>query len=112
MSRLPNYIRTYRKRVGLSQRHVAMLLGSSDQTRISRYELNKRRPNIDVVLALEIILGVSARTLFAGRFAALEGTIRKRATRLPATVAQKFLKRDFVTPSQSVGEEKPSILND
>lgn len=84
---------------------MAMLLGSSDQTRISRYELNKRRPNIDVALALEIILGVSARTLFAGRFAALQETIRKRAADLPPLVAQRFLKRDSVTPSQPVGGE-------
>ena len=111
MSRLPKYIRTSRKRAGLSQRHVAILLGSSDQTRISRYELNKRRPNVDVALALEIILGVPARTLFAGRFAALGEAIRKRAAQLPPQVATKLLKTHIDNPAPSVREEsQPNLL--
>lgn len=108
MSRLPNYIRTYRKRVGLSQRHVAILIGSSDQTRVSRYELSRRQPSIDVVLALEIILGVPARALFAGRVAALEEVIRKRASQLPRETALKFLKEESKS-SPVIGTGKESI---
>ena len=86
---------------------MALLLGSSDQTRISRYELNKRRPNVDVALALEIILGVPARTLFAGRFADLEASIRRRALDLPPSVAGRILNRGDSTP-QGGGETKPT----
>lgn len=77
--------------MGLSQRHVALLLGSLDQTRVSRYELNKRVPNIDVALAYEIILGVPAKTLFAGRAAAVEEAIHKRAAQLPEHMASRLM---------------------
>ena len=107
MRRFSNYIRTYRKRTGLSQQQMALLLGSSDQTRISRYELNKRRPNVDVALALEIILGVPARTLFAGRFADLEAAIRRRAAELPPAVASRILNRGTLAPLGG-GEIKPT----
>jgi transcriptional regulator with XRE-family HTH domain len=90
MSKLPNYLRTYRKRAGLSQRDVAVLLGSSDPTRVSRYELSKREPDVGVALAFEIIFGAPSRVLFAGRAAELEPVIRKRLEQLPQEKAKKL----------------------
>ncbi|SRR6266849_3379957 len=90
MSKLPNYLRTFRKKAGLSQRDVAVLLGSSDPTRVSRYELNKRDPNVGVALAFEIIFGVPSSVLFAGRAAELEPVIRKRLEQLPPEKTRKL----------------------
>jgi len=92
MSKLPNYLRTYRKKAGLSQREVAILLGSSDPTRVSRYELSKREPDVGVALAFEIIFGTPSRVLFAGRVAELEPVIRKRLEQLPSEKTRKLSK--------------------
>jgi transcriptional regulator with XRE-family HTH domain len=66
--RLPNYLRTHRKRLRAGQRHVAFLLGSKSGTKISRYEHFSRVPDLQTVFALEVIYGVPARELFAGMF--------------------------------------------
>jgi transcriptional regulator with XRE-family HTH domain len=110
MSKLPNYLRTYRKKAGLSQRDVAVLLGSSDPTRISRYELNKREPDVGVVLAFEIIFSVPASVLFAGRLVELKAVIRKRFAQLLPEKTRRLAKYTAVVrggdndPSHSRGE--------
>ena len=43
-SYLHNYLRTYRKRAGLSQAEVAFLLGCHSGAKVSRYEHAARRP--------------------------------------------------------------------
>ena len=45
MRTFKNYLRTYRKRVGLSQRQLAVILGLKSSTRISEMELGKGLPN-------------------------------------------------------------------
>ena len=77
--RLPNYLRTHRKRAGLSQEEVAFLLGCQDGHKASRYELRKRKPNLETVLAYELIFGAPARELFAGVFEDVAVAMRKRA---------------------------------
>src|SRR2546426_12251907 len=85
MSRkLPNYLRTYRKRAGLSQQEVAFLLGCQDGHKASRYELRKRKPNLETVLAYELIFGAPARELFAGVFEDVAAATRRRAEILAA----------------------------
>src|SRR5689334_15835217 len=89
--KLPNYLRTYRKRAGLSQGEVAFLLGCQDGHKASRYELRKRNPNLETVLAYELIFGAPARELFAGVFENVAAATRKRAeilaTKLTTTKA-------------------------
>jgi transcriptional regulator with XRE-family HTH domain len=65
---LHNYLRTERRRRGLRQRHVAYLLGVRSGTKLSRYEMFSRVPDLRTVFALEAIYGVPASKLFAGIF--------------------------------------------
>src|SRR5262245_59281885 len=76
---LPNYLRTYRKRSGLSQDEVAFLLGFKGGTKVSRHERFSRQPNLETVFAYETIFGVPARELLAGIFQKVEEAIQKRA---------------------------------
>ena len=85
MHRLDNYLRTYRKRAGLSQDEVAFLLGSRSGTKVSRYELFRRLPTLETALALEVIFGVPVRDLFAG--------LHDRAARAAASRARVLLQR-------------------
>ena len=66
--RLPNYLRTYRKRCGFSQREIAMLLGTGSGSKVSHYERFLREPALRNALRCEIIFDVPVRELFAGIF--------------------------------------------
>jgi transcriptional regulator with XRE-family HTH domain len=77
--RLHNYLRTYRKRAGLSQDEVAFLLGRQHGTKVSRYERNTRQPGLETLLAYELVFGAPVRDLFAGVFEKVEATTLRRA---------------------------------
>jgi transcriptional regulator with XRE-family HTH domain len=64
--KLENYLRTYRKRSGLSQDEMAFLLGCQNGTKVSRYERFARKPNLETLFAYEVVFGAPARELFAG----------------------------------------------
>src|SRR2546422_5660745 len=77
--RLPNYLRTHRKRAGLSQDEVAYLLGCRSGAKVSRYERLARKPSLETAFAYEAVFKVPARELFAGVYEKVEAEIRKRA---------------------------------
>jgi transcriptional regulator with XRE-family HTH domain len=78
---LHNYLRTYRKRSGLSQDEVAFLLGVSHGTKVSRYEHGGRIPRLESILAYELVFGVPVRGLFGGAFRKVQlATIRRART--------------------------------
>jgi len=79
---LANYLRAYRKADGLSQEEVAFLLGTRCGTKVSRYELFRRKPTLETVFAYQVIFGVPASELFAGVFRKVERETLKRARRL------------------------------
>ena len=77
--KLENYLRTYRKRSGLSQDEVALLLGCQDGTKISRYERFSRKPNLETLFAYEVVFGAPARELFSGAYQKVEKRTLNRA---------------------------------
>ena len=85
---LSNYLRTYRKRSGLSQAELGLLLGGRDRSKVSRYERTARLPNLDTVFAYEVIFGVPARELFAGLYSEVEVRIYEQATLLSEKLAE------------------------
>ena len=86
LRRLPSYLKTYRKRTGLSQAEVAFLLGCKSGAKISRYERGTRVPPLRTGLAYEAVLGAPVRELFAGVFEEAEVTARERAKTLLQSV--------------------------
>ena len=78
-SLFPNYLRTIRKRSGLSQDEVAFLLGSPSGGIVSRYERFNRLPSIETACAYEALFGNPVRELFAGVFQKASEKIAKRA---------------------------------
>ena len=68
MSSLPNYLRTHRKQLSLSQEEVAFLLGMKGmdkENKVSRDETYSRIPTLETALAYEAIYGKPIRELFA-----------------------------------------------
>jgi len=84
--KLENYLRTHRRRAGLTQDEVAFLLGCKSGTKVSRYERFRRRPPLETVFAYEVIFRAPARELLAGTYQRVERTAVRRARLLAQTL--------------------------
>jgi len=82
--RLENYLRTHRKRSGLTQREIAFLLGWKTAGSLGRYEKRRRLPPLKTALACEEIFGISVGELFAGMRQEVGKDISKRRVQLRA----------------------------
>src|ERR1700687_376573 len=82
--RLENYLRTYRKKSGLTQQEVGYLLGRETGAQVSRYEKRHRLPPLETALAYEEIFGVPVSELFAGIRQSVGRDIEKRRVALRA----------------------------
>ena len=117
MSRkLQNYLRTYRKRFGLSQEELAFLLGVKSGANVSRYEKFHQVPNLQTALALQALFGVPVAELFGGIYEQAEKEISKRARilqrRMQDTTANQtasrkadLLRATAITPN--INKENP-----
>ncbi|MCG3134361.1 MAG: hypothetical protein HMLKMBBP_01667 [Planctomycetes bacterium] len=88
-SHLPQYLRMYRKRNALAQQELAILLGASHGSKVSRYERGNRLPSLSTVMAYEIVFRVGLRHLFTGEYQAVHQQIRQRARRLARQISAK-----------------------
>lgn len=88
-NKLPNYLRTFRKRSGLSQAEVAFLLGCEHGTKISRYERHQRIPNLKTVLALEMVYNTMSKHLFEGIYHEIAYQVKNRAAILHKEIRKK-----------------------
>ncbi len=82
MPSLPNYLRTNRKKISLSQEEVAFLLGMKGLdkgNKVSRDENDARIPTLETALAYEAIYGKPIRELFAGRYEQIARDVSSRA---------------------------------
>jgi transcriptional regulator with XRE-family HTH domain len=82
MPSLPNYLRTNRKHISLSQEEVAFLLGMKGmdkENKVSRDENNLRIPTLESALAYEAIYGKPIRELFAGLYEQIAPEVSARA---------------------------------
>lgn len=61
-----NYLKTHRKRSGLTQREVGTLLGYKDPGQISRHERATSTPPLEAALAYEVIFRVPIAVIFLG----------------------------------------------
>ncbi|MEX2116819.1 MAG: helix-turn-helix transcriptional regulator, partial [Bacteroidota bacterium] len=106
--RLQNYLRTFRKRTGLSQDEIAFLLGCQSGSKVSRCERLRRVPNLETALAYEVIFRVPVRELFAGLFEKVERkTIRRvgqLARKLHNSKGDRFSERKLEALAVAVRE--------
>ena len=80
--KLANYLRTHRKRLGLSQDEVTFLLGRQSTALVSVHEQFRRLPCLRTLLAYTVILQIPAHELFAGEYQKVEQVVSRRAKRL------------------------------
>lgn len=72
------YLRSYRRRWGLTQRELAILIGYRTHAVISRLEQTASRPTLETVYALEVLFGTAPHELFPGLKAAVRDAIIPR----------------------------------
>jgi transcriptional regulator with XRE-family HTH domain len=82
--RLKNYLKMYRKRIGLTQEELAFLLGAKGDSKVSRYENSRRIPIFRAILGYSVIFQAPLQDLFAGHYDEVVIIIHKRAKRLQA----------------------------
>jgi transcriptional regulator with XRE-family HTH domain len=85
--KLPDYLRSERRRAGLSQEDIAALLGTSVLT-ISRYERRTRLPPLELALAYQAVFGTPVAELFPGRFREIVKRVRVRAEQRQANLGR------------------------
>lgn len=115
--KLPNYLRTYRKRAGLSQDEVAFLLGCSNATKVSRYERFDRKPALETALACKAVFRVPVEQLFGGVYQKVERQTTRRAKLLikkleraksnRMTVRKLEILRTVFSPTEAEPSENP-----
>jgi len=76
---LDTYLRTYRRRAGLSQKEVAFLLGCRSGSRISRYEHMRSMPTLKTAFGFGAIFNAPVQELFTGVYQKVEKRIARRA---------------------------------
>jgi transcriptional regulator with XRE-family HTH domain len=76
--KLKNYVRTYRKRMNLSQDEVAYLLAAHSGAKVSRYERFRREPSLRTALAYSVIFQAPLEEIFAGLYSEIERNTTER----------------------------------
>jgi DNA-binding XRE family transcriptional regulator len=94
-----NFLRTYRKRSGLTQGEVAFLLGCKDAGQVSRYERRYRLPTLRTAFACASILRVPVEKLFPGIQQEVDREASSRLEKLRLDLAAKALRGRNGKPS-------------
>ncbi len=80
-----NDLLVYRERMGLTQQHVAKLLGLRNTTLLSKLEQGHRLPTLHVALKLAVVYRVPVDFLYSRLYGALRDVIRRREASQAAT---------------------------
>jgi len=78
---LDNYLRTHRRKAGLSMLELGILLAYADEGAVSRHERSKTLPPLLIAIAYEVIFQAPVSELFPGMREMVELTIEPRLLR-------------------------------
>lgn len=102
--KLPNYIRTYRKRAHLTQNEVAFLIGSKTSAHVCRHEQQEQTPNLQTLLAYEMLFRTPVRNLFGGVHHDVEQKLVHRIRVLIKKLAKSGISRAQVRKIELLNE--------
>ncbi|MCU7933933.1 MAG: helix-turn-helix domain-containing protein [Candidatus Thiodiazotropha sp. (ex Dulcina madagascariensis)] len=81
-----NYLKTFRKHAGLTQRDVAYLAGLKNESSVCRIERSSRLPNSEAVLAILVIFRCPIDSVYTGHVQEVERMVISRAKKLYRTI--------------------------
>ena len=76
------YLRTYRKKFGLTQREAALLVGMETGQIVSRHESKLRIPGLKTAIAYQTVFDVPLRALLPELYREVEDVVLQRAYEL------------------------------
>jgi transcriptional regulator with XRE-family HTH domain len=88
-NRLVNYVRACRKRAGLSQRELALILGYRNEGVISRHELFRSVPPLLMALGYEVVFQTPVSELFPGLRETIETAIEDNLAEFESNLRQQ-----------------------
>ncbi len=86
---LKNYLRTHRKKTGLTQRDLGRMLGYLDEGPVSRHERDHALPPLEVALGYEIVFQVPISEIYAGLREAIKQDIEERLSELERELQER-----------------------
>jgi DNA-binding XRE family transcriptional regulator len=86
---LGNYLRTHRKRSGLSQRELGLVLGYRDDGVVSRHERSRTTPPLVTAIAYGVVFRVPVADLFPGIRAEVTRMIEVNITAFEENLQQR-----------------------
>jgi len=111
LPQLPNYLRSNRKRLALSQGEVAFLLGVHSGAKVCRYERFTCEPSLETALAFEVIFQRSASELFGGLYQKVEREVAARAKMLAERTIGRKPNQRTVLKRQALANIADKYLN-
>ena len=90
--RLPNYLRTHRRNVGLTQRELGQILGHCNEGPVSRHERFRATPSLVVALSYEIVFRIPVSEIFAGLRDEVEKDVEKKLVEMEEQLGQRSAK--------------------
>jgi hypothetical protein len=101
---LSNYLLSNRRRLALTQRDVAYLLGAESDEKVSRHERFHREPTLADALAYEAVYKRSVSELFSGQYQKIEAEVAARANALLSKTDGQKLNQRAVHKRQMIAE--------
>jgi DNA-binding XRE family transcriptional regulator len=120
---LPNYVRMHRRKAGLTQRELGLILGYGYDSPVSRHERFNSVPPLTVAIGYEIVFRTPISEIFAGVYEGVNTGIQERLASLEKGLAQpkdkakedgvRTMKLEFLRERQKVkmGEREASVRN-
>ena len=89
---LASYLRSHRKKCGLSQRELALILGTLSEGQVSKHERSVSIPPLLVALGYEVVFCASLATLFPGIYETVRLGVEERLSTLESELQQSTAK--------------------
>jgi DNA-binding XRE family transcriptional regulator len=89
---LGNYLRAHRRKSGLSQRELGLLLGYVNEGQVNRHERSKTIPPLIAALSYEIVFRVAVSEIFNGLYSQVERMMEENLAAFEAKLQEQNTK--------------------
>ena len=92
ITEVANYLRSHRRKSGLSQRELANIVGYVTQAPVSEHERSVTIPALLIAMSYEVVFRVPLSELFPALYATVEANIEEQLTRIESELQQSTAK--------------------
>lgn len=96
-----NYIRAHRRRCGLSQRELGILVGYRHGHAVGKHERSSAAPPLLVAIAYEIVLEIPVTRLFTGFHSVVSESVARNLQELKADLENQSGRRSRSSPEKT-----------